>query len=97
MPESTVFELALEGETQTKLDLPGGTERVDACSYADAVTLCPPRPLPRFYVAAFLHLRIIPGEKAFPPRHAPSFPEQHDATTRGHFYCAKDGDISIVV
>ena len=45
----------------------------------------PPHPLPRSHDAAFLQLRIIPGEKAFPPRHAPSFPGQHETTTRGTF------------
>jgi hypothetical protein len=29
--------LSLEGEPQSELDLPGGTERVDACSYPTAV------------------------------------------------------------
>jgi hypothetical protein len=31
----------LEGEPQTKLDLPGGAKRVDACSYPDAVYVVP--------------------------------------------------------
>jgi hypothetical protein len=56
-----------------------------------------PAPHPRSSAAVFLQRRIIPGEKAFPPRHAPSFPGLHETTTRGHFYCGQDGDISNVV
>ena len=36
----------------------------------------------RDHVAAFLQLRIIPGEKAFPQRHTPKFPGQRETTTR---------------
>ena len=33
---------------------------------------------PQSYVATFLQLRIIPGEKAFPQRHALSIPGQRE-------------------
>src|SRR6266404_6665203 len=44
-------------------------------------------PHPQSYVAAFLQLRIIPGEKAFQQRHTPASLGQHETKTRGHFYC----------
>jgi hypothetical protein len=47
----------------------------------------PPRPLPRPYAAAFLLLRIIPGDKAFNRETWSTSPENHETETRGHFYC----------
>src|ERR1700674_1883766 len=38
-----------------------------------------------------------PWRKGFPQRHTPASPGQRETTTRGHFYCGEDGDISNVV
>jgi transposase len=56
-----------------------------------------PPPPPPHRAATFLPLRITPGEKASPPNHTPAFWGQRETTTRGHFYCGQDGDISNVV